>query len=146
MTHVRQQIREAAATVLTGLSTSGAHVFQSRLRPLRDADMPCLLVNTDDEEIETLGIGQHPTQERQLVLKVRAVAKDSSDLDDTLDTMLAEVETALDGQTFSGKAKSIVLTGINIEMNDELEKPVGVATASYQVTYYTAAGSPGTAL
>lgn len=146
MTHVRQQIREAAATALSGLVTTGARVFQSRLRPLRDADLPCLLVNTDDEEIDTLGMGVHPTQERQLSLKVRCVAKDSSDLDDTLDTMLAEIEVALDGQTFGGKAKGIVLTGISIEMNDELEKPVGIATATYQVTYYTAAGSPGSAL
>ena len=146
MSHVRQQIREAAAAALTGLASAGNRVFQSRLRPLRDADLPCLLVNTDDEEVDTLGMGVHPAQERQLALKVRCVAKDASDLDDTLDSLLAEVETALDGQTFGGKAKGIVLTGISIEMNDELEKPVGIATATYQVTYYTAAGSPGSAL
>lgn len=38
--HVRQQIREAVATTLTGLSTTSTRVFQSRLRPLVDADLP----------------------------------------------------------------------------------------------------------
>ena len=146
MSHVRQQIREAAATTLTGLATTGARVFQSRLRPLRDIDLPCLLITTGDEQIETVGISPHPMLERQLALKVRAVAKDTTDLDDALDQMLAEIETALDGATFNGRADSIALTGIAIEMSDELEQPVGVATATYQVTYYTAAGSPGTAL
>ena len=146
MSHVRRQIREAAATALTGLATTGARVFQSRLRPLRDADLPCLLVNTDDEEIDTLTIGSHPTQERQLALKVRAVAKDASDLDDTLDQMLFEIETTLEGTTLGGIAKGIVLTGIAIEMNDEMDKPVGVATATYQITYYTAAGLPESAI
>lgn len=146
MSHVRQQIREAAATVLTGLATSGARVFQSRLRPLKDTDLPCLLINTDDEEIEAQGITATPMQERSLVLSVRAIAKQTATLDDVLDTMLAEIETALAGQTFGNRAKGLLLESIAIEMNDELEKPVGIATAHYRVTYYTATGTPGTAL
>jgi len=146
MSHVRQQIREAAATVLTGLTTTSTRVFQSRLRPLKDTDLPCLLVNTDDEDIETIGFTVGAQQERSLMLSIRAVAKVSSTLDDTLDTILAEVETALAAQTLGNRAKGLVLEKISIEMNDELEKPVGIATAQYRVTYYTATGTPGTAL
>lgn len=144
--HVRQQIREAAAALLTGLATTGARVFQSRLRPLRDADLPCLLINTDDEEIETQGISANALQERTLTLSIRAVAKQSDALDAELDTLLAEIETALGNSTLGGKAESILLASIRIEMNDEIEKPVGIATAQYRVTYYTATGTPGTAL
>lgn len=146
MSHVRQQIREAVATVLTGLTTSGARVFQSRLRVLSDADLPCLLINTDDESIDTPAISHAAMQERELQLLVRAVAKNGASVDDLLDTMLAEVETAMTGQTLGGIAKGLVLEKISIEMNDELEKPIGIASATYRVTYYTADGAPGTAL
>jgi len=146
MSHVRQQIREAAAIVLTGLAISGSRVFQNRLRPLKDADLPCLLINTDDEDIETIGFTADAPQERRLTLMIRALAKQSLTLDDTLDNMLAEIESALARQTFGGLAKSLLLEKISIEMNDDLEKPVGVASAHYQLTYYTATGNPGTAL
>lgn len=146
MSHVRQQIREAAASVLTGLATSGTRVFQNRLRPLADSDLPCLLVNTDDEQIESLGISAYSPQERVLDLMVRAVAKQSGTLDDTLDTLLYEVEVALANHTLGGLVKSLMLESIKIEMNDELEKPVGVASAHYKATYYAATGIPGTAL
>lgn len=143
--HLRQQIREAVATKLSGLTTTGARVYQSRLHPLGDSNLPCLLVNTDSEEIATLTLQPHPVMERDLTLAVRCVAKAGSNLDDTLDTMLKEVETALGtvtDPTYGGIVKSMVPTGIDIEMDDALEKPVGIATINYRVTYYTADGSP----
>lgn len=146
MAHVRQQIREAVATLLTGLTTTGARVYQSRIYPLRDSDLPCLLISTDDEQDVTLGPGENSAQERNLQLSIRCVSKQVTDLDDKLDTMLAEVETALGNQTLSGKAKALQLESINIEMSDDLEKPVGIATAVFRVTYYTATGTPATAL
>jgi hypothetical protein len=145
MSHVRQQIREAAATLLTGLTTTGARVFQSRIYPLRDADLPCLLISTDDEKIDTLGLSAGGLQERELSLVIKAVAKQSAALDDALDTSLAEIETALTGQSLGGIAKSNTLESISVEMSDDLEKPVGILTATFQITYYTATGAPGVA-
>ena len=65
MIHFRTQIREAAAAALIGLATTGANVFQSRLHPIAEAKLPCLLVNTDDEEISALSI--HPLVHRSLL-------------------------------------------------------------------------------
>jgi hypothetical protein len=146
MSHVRQQIREAAATLLTGLTTTAARVYQSRIYTLRDTDLPCLLINADDEQDVTLGLNEYAAQERSLQLSIRCVSKQVADLDDKLDTMLAEVETALGNQTLGGKAKTLQLESIAIEMSDELEKPVGIATAVFRITYYTATGTPGTSL
>ena len=42
--HVRQQIRERIATTITGLSTTGSNVFQSRVYPLDVDSLPALLV------------------------------------------------------------------------------------------------------
>ena len=144
MNHVRTQLRDAVVTALTGLATTGARVFASRLLPLRDTDLPCLLVTTNDETIA--GQDVHGVLlERALRIGVRCVAKVSGTLDDTLDTMIAEVEITLAGETFGGLAKIVDLTAIGIDMDDSLEKPAGVAELSYTVTYYTATGVPGTA-
>lgn len=141
--HVRQQIREAAATLLTGLTTSGAKVYQNRLHPLPDANLPCLLVNTDSEDVEQMTIAATPDLERTLDLMVRCVAKATSNLDDTLDTMAAEVETVLGAASVMPTLiKSIVLAGIRIEMDDGKESPVGVATLNYRITYVTASNAP----
>lgn len=143
--HLRQQIREAVASQLSGLTTTGTRVYQSRLHPLSDSNLPCLLVNTDSEEIATLTLQPHPVMERDLTLAVRCIAKAVNNLDDTLDTMLKEVETALGtvtDPTYGGLVKSMSPTGIDIEMDDGMDKPVGVASLNYRVTYYTADGSP----
>lgn len=144
--HVRQQLREALATAVTGLTTAGARVYQSRLHVLQAANLPCLLVNTDDEQVDALSIHAPALLERQLTASIRCVAKSASDLDDTLDTMAKEVESVLGNTTLSGLAKTVTPTGIAVEMSDDLEKPVGVLTLTYQITYHTAANAPTTAL
>lgn len=146
MSHVRQQIREAAATLLDGLATTGGRVYQSRVHPLADANLPCLLVNTDSEDIEALTVHAPVMLERTLDLSVRCVAKVAARLDDTLDTMLKEVETVLGASgVMSTLAKSIMPTGIRIEMDDGKESPVGVATLNYRISYFTASNAPDAA-
>lgn len=147
MIHARQQIREAAAALVTGLATSGTRVYQNRLHPLADANLPCLLVNTDGEEIEHLSIGAPAILERVLDLSVHCIAKAASNLDDTLDTMLAEVEAVLGVPgVMPALIKSIDLKKIRIEMEDGRESPVGVATLDYRIAYITASNAPQTAL
>lgn len=141
MAHARQTIRQAIATAVTGLTTTGARVYQSRLHTLRDANLPCLLVNTDEEVIDS-GLG---VKTRLLSVKIRAVAKAAADLDDTLDTMAAEVETALaPGFTAGSKKLFANLTEMQVEMVDELEKPAGVIALSFEVIYATTIAAPTT--
>jgi len=95
--HVRKQIRDRAVTVLTGLDTTGDRVFASRFRELDESDLPALLIFTGDEDIEvsTIKGGGAARQVRSCSLVVWAVAQDREDLDDQIDTIIAEVETAL---------------------------------------------------
>ena len=51
MAHVRTSIRTAIASRLTGLTTTGSRVYPSRIQPLADANLPCLRVYLDEEEI-----------------------------------------------------------------------------------------------
>lgn len=143
MSHARQQIREAVATAVTGLTTTGTRVFQSRMRPAADSQVPCLLVTTDKEDIES---GIQNIQERGLIVTIQGIAKGTTNLDDTLDTIAKEVETAVHGAgSLSGKVPGgLTLRSINVEFDDTLEKPVGVIVMEYLAGYFTTAGAPGT--
>lgn len=141
--HVRQQIREALATVVTGLVTTGAHVYQSRVVQLESSELPALLIATNSESIDVLDFVNNPSLERTLTINVTAVAKAVSNLDDTLDTIIKEVEVAVStSNTLGGLVKDVVLTGIEIEMNSDAEMPTGQAVLTFNANYYTRAQAP----
>lgn len=143
MPHARQAIREAVATAVTGLATTGSRVFQSRMRA-QDA-LPCLLVTTDGESIteEISGV-----QQRELEIRITGVAKAAANVDDTLDTIASEVETAVQAAGTLGALVSIppTLTAISTDFDDSLEQPVGEIALTFRSTYFTNAGAPGTTL
>lgn len=148
--HVRQQIREAAAALLAGLTTTGSHVFQSRVYVYNDDELPCLSVTTNREQVSILGSGINPLLERNLELVVIARTKLTTNLDDKLDTMMKEVEQAfnasLAANTLSGLVKDISLASIEVEMNGDNEKPVGQATMTFNTEYFTQASAPTVSL
>ena len=52
MSHARQQIRDAVATAVTGLSIIGANVSKTRMFRFENDECPALAVYTLSEEIE----------------------------------------------------------------------------------------------
>ena len=150
MAHVRTAIRTAIASRLTGLTTTGARVYPSRILPLADSNLPCLRIYLDEEEIETETVHDDPLLRRSPVLRVECCAKAVASLDAMLDTMLAEVEAAIGtapDPTFGGLLKSRPQpASITVDLDDGLEKPVGIATLTFRTTYFTAASTPATAL
>lgn len=142
-THVRQQIREAVATLVTGLATTGNRVHQSRLRPQAASGLPCLLVHSNDTE-QVDAADADVLQERRLPIVVRGIAKGGATLDDTLDAMALEVETALAANPrLSGKAAMGRLESVDTEFDDSTDQPVGEIQLRYLYTYFTQAGTPG---
>jgi hypothetical protein len=145
--HVRQQIREALATVVTSLATTGARVYQSRVVQLEPNELPALLIATNSESIDVLDFVSNPSLERTLTINVTAVAKAVSNLDDTLDQIIKEVEVAVStSNTLGGLVKDVVLTGIEIEMNADAEMPTGQAVLTFNANYYTRAQAPDVSL
>jgi hypothetical protein len=136
VSHARQQIREALAARVTGLTTCGTRVFQSRMVP--QETLPLLLVTTNDEEINPGTIGD--IYERVLSVSVIGLAKATANLDDTLDTIAAEVEVAMSAEYWAE------LVAINVGFDEMLEKPAGRIELVYRVTYRTASSVPGTIL
>lgn len=141
--HARQAIREALATAVTGLVTTGANVFQSRMRA--QDTLPCLLVTTNDESVDRIDMGT--VEQRDIAVEITGVAKQASGVDDTLDDIAAEIETAIGAaNTLGGRVQGLHLASIRPEFDDELDQPVGLVRLTYRCTYFTNAGVPGTTL
>ena len=145
--HLRRQIREGIATAITGLTTTGSRVFQSRVYPLEVADLPGLLVRSASESVEVMTIHSPRLQQRTLNVEVVAVARVVSDLDDVLDGICKEVEIALSMpvSALSGIAKNATLTGTEIELQGGSDRPVGTATMTYVIEYFTFENAPDVA-
>lgn len=148
-THVRRQIREAIATLLTGLPTTGANIFQSRIYALQESELPGLRIYTQDESVEPMSIHAPMTQERTLELMVEAVVAQTVDLDDKLDAICMEIEIALGGsltQVQMGGAETLILRSTAIELSGEGQKPTGIARMIYEASYFTNSNAPDVAL
>lgn len=139
--HARQAIREAAVTALTGLTTTGSRVYDSRIFPLSEASLPCITVYTADESIEPQAIGG--LMSRQMDLVVRGYARALTGVEDVLDSIAEDVETAL---TSIAGVKYLVLRTIETELDGEGDMPIAAITLTFTAEYYTDAGAPGTAI
>ena len=64
--HLRRQIRERVGTTLTGLSTTGSNVFQSRVYPIESAGLPGIFIYTQNEGVSIDAIDATRTVGRDL--------------------------------------------------------------------------------
>lgn len=145
--HVRRQIREAVATAVTGLATTGARVYQSRVYPLESGNLPGLLIRTYSESSKAETIHAPKLLQRLLLLEVIGIAKYVSDLDDVLDQICKEVETALAPPVgaLGALAKDITLRSTDIAVDGDGDRPTGRARMIFEVEYYTADNAPDVA-
>lgn len=146
MPHARETLRNAALTLLTGLGTTGARVYADRpqARPLLASELPALMVTTGSETVEQSTIHGPALLQRELELQVIGVVRALTGLDDTLDDIALEVETALGGGTLSTLA-DVALAAIDEPVIDGSgDMPVARQVMRYRVTYATAANVPGT--
>ena len=146
MAHVRQQIRNRIATLVTGLATTGSSVYKMRRYALDDGKLPALCVYTMNEDSNLITVGTR-TLRRSINVAVQAFAKDSSTaISDTLDNICVEAEEAIAADfTLNGLAKSCILISTDIDINVEGEKSVGSANMVYRVEYITTIGDVETA-
>ncbi len=147
--HARQQIREAVAGLVAGLTTTGANVFQSRVYNLQESELPGLLVYTTTEtDSEPQSIGYPRRMLRVVEVVVEGKAQATANLDDTLDTISEEVEVALGADPALGLAAAIdtVHAGTDIELSGDADQPIGSVTMRFNVAYMVTEDAPGTIL
>jgi len=143
--HMRQQIRDAVVTAVTGLTTTGSNVFNAREWPQEAGDLPALRVYTPDEESEPDNMTRPRSMERSLELVIEGIARATSGVVGTLDTIAAEVEAALGNNLLSGKVKDMHLARTESPAHDVTgNRPVGLIRLTYAVSYRTPEADPTT--
>jgi len=145
--HIRQQIREYFGTNLTGLSTTGSNVYESRVYPIENSKLPALVIYTKSETSEPIVIGADRVMSRELSVVVEGYAKATSNFDDTIDTISKEVEEAIAAdRTLGGLAKDTYLESTQIDFNAEGEKPLGFVSLTFISNYYVKEKNPDVAV
>ena len=145
--HIRQQIRERAGTVLTGLTTTGSNVFETRIYPLENTNLPALVIYTKNETSEPLVISTNRLMSRELELIVEVYVKQTSNFDDQVDKICKEVEVAISADTtLNGLAKDCFLQSTEIEYNTEGEQPLSYAVLTFLTNYYVQETAPDVAV
>lgn len=145
--HIRQQIREKIGTTLTGLTTTGSNVFQSRVYPLENSKLPAIIIYTRSESSMPQEMGTNRTLQRDLQLVIEAFAKGSSNTDDTVDTIAKEIEIAMaNDTTHNDLALDSFLETTEIDYNGEGDQPVASLSMVYNITYITTENAPDVAL
>ena len=142
MAHKRQSIRERVASTLTGLTTTGSNVFQSRVYPIENTKLPCLLIYTREETSEPLTTNPPRAIEKVLSLVVEGYVKANTNFDDTIDSICEEVEEALfTDRLINDLALDSFLVNTDISYNAEGDNPLGIVVMTFQITYHHTEGS-----
>ena len=145
--HIRQQIRERAGTVLTGLTTTGSNVFETRIYPLSNTNLPALAIYTKNETSEPIVISTNRLMSRELELVVEVYVKQTSNFDDQVDKICKEVEVAISADTtLNGLAKDCFLQSTEIKYNTEGEQPLSYAVLTFLTNYYVQETAPDVAV
>lgn len=146
MAHVRQQIRDRIAQVITTSTTLvRRRVYKTRVYPLTEGNLPAVTVYTGQEVSNLQTIGAR-TLMRNLDVAVDVYVKVTDNFDRDVDNIAVQIEEAIaDDFTVNGLAKSAVLTGTDIDFSGEAEQPVGIARLTFTIQYITAINDVETA-
>ena len=94
MAHIRQQIRDRIIADVTGLATTGANVYDSKLYNILQGELPALAVYTQNETSEISTIAPNVTLDRELEVIIECYAEANQNIENTLDTIAGEVENS----------------------------------------------------
>ena len=115
MAHVRRQIRDRVATLLSqNVSLVKRRVFTTRVHPFNEENLPAISVYTGAEASERMNAGVTDVI-RDLTLDIDIYVRETSKFDDDVDAIAVQVEEAMAGDfTVNGLAKFSVLTSTEI--------------------------------
>ena len=138
--HPRIVIRKAIVQRLIEVQTLAKNkVFDSRVKPLFDQDMPAILVYTRDEKVISNQYDGDGSLDlvRELDLSIEAVSN-SKELDTELDTLAEQIENALDNYEIPDrKADLITLKTTETDMTIEGSKVYGAIRLTFVIKYRT---------
>ncbi len=142
MAHVRKQIRDRIAVELANLTTTKRNVHKSRVYPYEADDLPALNIYPTEEESE---IDTDEAITRSVHMVVAATARAGEDVEDLLDTIAEEIETAI-SKTLNGLAKVNTLISTTFDRSSEGDAELEVMELTFEVEYRTNRGVPGSSV
>ena len=143
MSHARQQILDAAVTVLELGVT--ATVQSGRVWTLQEGELPIVGVYTNSEELsQDDGTFDAIGRSLELVCEVTAQGVDGATVNSSLNDVAVEIETVLGANRQMLGVLDIVPGAYDVEMSSEAETVTGKGVTTFDVMYRTAIGSPET--
>ena len=144
MAHARTQIRDEVVSILTTAAVADT-ISASRVYPIPPNTVSMALVYTNTDAVTTTTLTYPRKFDRDLVLTIEMVARDSDYLNDRLDRLCESVENAIGANyTLNGKAKDCILTDTQITLDFNGDAPIGSARMQFRVSYRTAETDAGT--
>ena len=128
----RTAIRDRVVKKLKAETAAADRVYGSRILPLPEADLPALLVYTQNEPSIEVFAESPRVFDRTLQLIVEIIAMQSDQLDAQLDAIARIVETiVLADRLQGGFARDTLLSSITVQFSEE----GAVSAASCQITF-----------
>jgi hypothetical protein len=144
MPHPRQTIRAAVAAALSGNTAAGTNVVPSRVVPSRLDNLPTIAVYTLDESVDPDSAQTAPrelTRNPTIVVEAWTEAPDAAtNIEDAMDDLALEIETALDADILLGGAVGglgLILSDTALEVLEAGRRLIGAVQMTYAATYYT---------
>ncbi len=141
--HERKTLREAIVSQLKGetpfRTVAGERVYETRLGPVRDHELPAITVYVDEETVDPASITSAPRyMSRTATIAIEGWVKSAADVDDALDAFALQIETAMDVDlNFNGAAINSVMSGTEFGLKIDGNRPMGCVRMLYAVTYET---------
>ena len=143
MAHQRKIIRDNITQTLTGLATTRNNVFQTRVYPMRNDNLPGILIFNKSEDTQYQSISIPRLQERTSQFDVEIYVKGTSKYDDQLDQICLEVEEALVVDvTRDGNAIDTRILSFESDFNGDGDQPIAVARLTVEVRYQVRENNP----
>lgn len=145
--HILKQQANYIVDKLKSASFAEGKIYRNRLYELQDREMPCILVNFQNETLtKDEGRGRnHPILNRvsnYQVASVFKVKKTGEETEDLLFDAYSEIETILGNEVNLTDApfQFLNITSSNIEISGDGDTPIGVLLLNIQVISKTRSG------
>lgn len=146
MSHARNQVIAAVASLLSAAPTNWERVFKQRIytdRILRTY----LMVYFESEQTEALLIHPANMYRRTMVLRIDAPIRiaDYEVLEDTIGAVAEEIETTLTNSALLAvepNIKDVYLTQTSVLLDEEQQTTFAMLSTTWLVSYVTAEGEP----
>lgn len=129
MNHQRKTIRDALVAKLADKTAAGPRVFSTREVPWKKTELPGIAVYAMEEESDA--------GKRSVRVAVLLVESLTEKVDDSLDALAMQVETALRADpSLGGAAVGLRYTGMQVEIAEDQGRPIGAMRMTYDALYF----------